>query len=375
MADQPVPGTLPARPRMKKHVSVVPIARDAVIIRGPGIFVRLAGEGVGTLRSVLPHLSGEGDVADVARRAGVPEEDVRDIVEALAHDRAIEDAADDDAYDIEGDARDALASQLNLFSHLLRRPASAQNRLTAATVVVIGVGPTGRAVAETLVRSGIGTVRLVAPADGRGAADALVASTEQLAVGTAVHATTLSVATLREAMPQDFLPVVEGADHVVLALESPASRVAIHVNDACLRANVTWTPVVMDALDATVGPTVIPRATACWRCYDMRVKGAHPNMDRLMAVDHVMDEGGIGEPAACGLPGFAMLAGTWAANAVLLTVSRAVRPPLAGQAFRLSFMDFRAEKHRVLRIPRCPACTDANVPDVDRYSLEPVTFS
>jgi hypothetical protein len=56
-------------------------------------------------------------------------------------------------------------------------------------------------------------------------------------------------------------------------------------------------------------------------------------------------------------------------------LSRAVRPPLAGRVVTLDLLTLAGTPHRVLRLPRCPACSPDPVPDVDRLAMDPVTLS
>lgn len=335
------PMGLPERPRLKPHIAIVPVARDNVLLKGPDLFVRFSGEAVPALLSLAERLDGTRTVGELARDTGLSEEDVRDLLEALAADKALEDAAHDEALLAPAEARAALTPQLRLLSHLTANPALAQNRLTRARVLVVGRGEVARLVAEHLRAMGVGRVETHEPSD------------------------------VRLVFAADLAALVKGADHVVLAADAPTPQAFLEVNDAALAAGIEWTGAFLDGLAATVGPTVIPFQSACWRCYDLRAKGAHPNLERLLAYEaHV---GAPPPPVA--LPTFAASAAASCAQAVVLTLARTGMPPLAGHVQRFSFLDMRAERHRVLRIPRCPSCTRASIPDVDRYSLEPVTLS
>lgn len=313
------------RPRLKPHVAVVPVSAGNLLLRGPALFVRYSGDAVEPLLRLLPFVDGTRDAAALAHESGLAEPDVRDLLDALAQDRVLEDAAADEPLRLADAERARLDPQLQLWSHLTSKPARAQNRLAAARVALLGdEGEAARAVRVALEASGVRV-------DG----------------------------------------ALEGADHAVVAMDDRRLADLLAWNERVLAAGVPTTFVVLDGLEASVGPTVIPGQSACWRCYDLRVKGTHPNLERLLAYEaHARDR-----PRRVGMPAFATVAGAFAAEAVALTLSRAVVAPLAGWALRVSFLDLHAEKHRVLRIPRCPACSRGDVPDVDRYALEPVTLS
>lgn len=87
-------------------------------------------------------------------------------------------------------------------------------------------------------------------------------------------------------------------------------------------------------------------------------------MDRLLAF-----EAARAAPGPFALPSFGRVVGAWLAQAILTSVAGTGAPPLAGHVTRVDLLEMRADRHRVLRIPRCPACSSADIPDVDRYAL------
>lgn len=314
---------VPLRPRMKPHVAFVPLDDENVLVRGPALFLRYGGEAVPVLRAMLPLLDGTRPPDEIARAVGQPVQDVRDLLEALAADKVVEDAAEDEAPRLAPEEAARLAPQLQAWSHLSGSPGRAQNRVAAARVHLAGAGTLADVLARTLRAAGVGEVS--------------------------------------EAVP------LEAATHAVLALDAPDPRAFLAMNDRCLAARVPWTGVLLDGIEATAGPTVLPGQTACWRCYDLRAKGAHPNLGRLL-----LYEAAPKPPLApLALPSFAPVVGAWAAQAVLVALAGAGVPPLAGHALRIDLLEMQARRHRVLRIPRCPACSTSDVPDVDRYALEP----
>lgn len=305
------------QPRVKPHIAFVPMGEDALLVRGPTLFLNYSGEAVPVVRALLPLMDGTRSVEDLSRAVARSAEDTREIVQSLLADRVVEDALRDEAA-----AFDTVrfAPQVAVWSHLSSMPAAAQNRIGRARIALLGEGAVADAAARILEGAGVGAV-------------------------------------IRAEKPT-------ACDHLALASDFLDPPRFLEVNEACLREGIPWTGAFLDGIDASVGPTVIPRQTACWRCYDLRAKGAHPNMDRLMAYE-------AARPAAApfALPSFAPLVGSWLSQAVLVAVSGATSPPLAGHVARVELLEMRSERHRVLRIPRCPACSTSDIPDVDRYTL------
>lgn len=305
------------RPRVKPHLAFVPLDSENVLVRGAGVFLRYGGEAVPVLLRMLPHLDGTRDADAIAQATGDAPQDVRDILDGLTADRLVEDAAAD-----ETPRAPAAAEQLAVWSHLSGRPATAQNRVAAARVLVVGEGALADAAIHALRAAGVGHIA-------RGAEAAT------------------------------------GHTHVLVCADAPDPRTFLRHNERILALDAPATFACLDGLDATLGPTVLAGQTPCWRCYDLRAKGAHPHMQRLVA----FEAAGV-RATSPSLPSFAAIAGAWVAQAIVLTLSGATLPPLAGHVARISFLDLDARRHRVLRLPRCPACSAAPIPDVDRYAPE-----
>lgn len=323
------------RPRVKPHVVAVLVSPGNLLVRGPGLFVRYAGDTAEPIHAILRLFDGTRTVAQVARASGHTEEDVRDVLAALDADGVVEDAGEDARLDLDAAMRARLGPQLQLFSHLSAHPSRLQNALGASRVIVLGAGPLVEPIARLVGASG--------------------ASVER-------H----EIDPLR-VVASELERAIQGRDHAVLALDAPFRIAFLAMNEAALAQRVRWTAVVLDGLEACVGPTVIPGESACWRCHDLREKGAHPNLERLLAYEAKAPH----PPRALGTPAFAEAVAALAAHALVLTLSGGALP-LVGRVTRVGMLDLQARSHRVLRVPRCPACSPAAVPDVDRYALEPV---
>ncbi len=59
------------------------------------------------------------------------------------------------------------------------------------------------------------------------------------------------------------------------------------------------------------------------------------------------------------LPGFVALVSQWAAIEITKYLSRFTVPALLGAVLRIDFLGCRTQLHRVLRVPRCAACSPA----------------
>jgi bacteriocin biosynthesis cyclodehydratase domain-containing protein len=104
-----------------------------------------------------------------------------------------------------------------------------------------------------------------------------------------------------------------------------------------------------------LGPTIIPYQTACYTCYDRRVRSQADDLrgfiayrDRVTQLDGEIDEGML---SALG----SVLAGQVALEAARLLAGFA--PPVTvGRFYEFSVLQPEATGHDVLRVPRCPSC-------------------
>jgi bacteriocin biosynthesis cyclodehydratase domain-containing protein len=302
-------------PRLKPHVAIAQLDDENVLVRGAGVFLRYSGEAVPVLLAMAPLLDGTRDAARLAKETGLPEADVRDVVQGLVEDRLVEDAAADEAPTTPGGD-----PQTRAWSILTHRPHAAQRRAASARMLVLGSGEVADHARRALEALGVARVSTVGEADTQ--------------------------------------------DHVVVCTDEPDARGFAEANERALAAGVPATYAFLDGAEATIGPTVIPRESACWRCYDLRALGAHPNPERWMMAR------AIARPPVARFATWPMLVGGQVAQAALVAVAGAGVPPLAGHVSRVDLLTLQARRHRVLRIPRCPACSGADVPDVDRYAPE-----
>lgn len=152
-----------------------------------------------------------------------------------------------------------------------------QARLEASTAAVVGVGATGGAIAEALVRAGVGRVRLIDrdvvelsnlhrqvlfdeadAAAGLAKAEAGAARLARLNHEVALEPLVTDLG------PDNALELIAGADLVLDGTDNFATRLVL--NDACLSRGVPW--VYAGVVGTTVhGFPVVPGRTACFRCY------------------------------------------------------------------------------------------------------------
>lgn len=378
--------TLAERPRLKPFLTILPVRDDVLLAHGPNLLLRLSDKGVPMLREFLPLLDGRHTLDELRSKTQDPAA-LDDVLSTLRAHGLLDLGDPSDAEALSSDEGARLEPQLSLLSYFSHQPLALQNRLRDAKVLLIGAGPVGAFTGQTLQAMGVGRLALLdgrqpPPWDSHGRAEAQAATSRALELEHALSRfpsiTKTEVVPAADTTPsqiehETLRRAISGRSHVLIALESPEPEALARVNELALEVGVPWTPAEVNGPLATLGPTVIPRKAACWRCYDLRRKGADPGLDRFLVYEqHRARHGGPG-PARLGfLPSFAPIVGGLLAQEAFLAITGATAPSLLGHVLVADLPRVSLQRHRVLRLPRCPACGAADVPDLDRFDLEPV---
>lgn len=271
-----------------------------------------------------------------------------------------------------GDARALLADLLERgvlantatspIDQYLRYTFTGEPTLAGRQVAILGAGPLGARVAQSLTQHGLPGLALLddrrvdaawhayAPFGPNGAtggqrADQALAA--RLGASARVLEAGLDAAGIEQA--------VAGAHLVVLALEQPDLRTAHLVNRFALRERTPWLLATIDGNLGLVGPLFLPPETACYNDYRTLAFAATPN--RGMARkhrEHVLRERGTGTFFA-GLPVYADLVAGHAALAAVHFLLRGTCFAL-GRVMVIDFDRMQIDVEDVLRLPRCPVC-------------------
>ena len=191
-------------------------------------------------------------------------------------------------------------------------PTDELRRLGEASIAVLGAGTVAGEIARLLLASGVGdVVRL------------------DLRLG-----------------PDD-----ESRRDLTVVAPSPSELLRLPAwNERALARRVEWLQALpWDGSIAIIGPAFVPGETCCWECFRLRRRSHLDYGDELAKLESAVWQ----PPLPPGL--VALLAGT----ATLLALRRLLGDPLvAGAAAVLEFgASLRLDVHRVLRVPRCPACS------------------
>lgn len=237
-----------------------------------------------------------------------------------------------------------------------------QNRLTASTVAIVGIGGLGSHVASLLAMAGVGTLRIcdVDRVEASNLSRQILFADKDIGVlkveAAAARMTAMNPYVRVEPVnrhitgPADLADVVAGADVVVCCADQPSvEEMADLVSDACWPAIPHIVGGAYAFHTAVLGQTVVPGRTACRDCR----RAAIPNEDNELppAIVRKRDSAGaIGALAS-------MIASALAWDAIRL-VTR-LPPVLANRVVEIDYHTLAQHIREIPPDPRCQRCASA----------------
>lgn len=157
-----------------------------------------------------------------------------------------------------------------------------------------------------------------------------------------------------ERLELDGMRDVTPAGELLVAAPDPWEIAGLaELNDLALERALPWLQVLpFDGRTASVGPLFLPGATCCHHCFQLRRASTSGYRDELSALAGVTPVHGAASPVA------ALLAGLGAMIALRWLSGRDARLP--GRLWALELWPSPSlTEHAVYRVPRCPACSQA----------------
>lgn len=316
------------------------------------------------LNKLIVALDGTHTISEIVQNLGeFDESQIVDALHRLYDARLLDDVAPLGTA-LSADQRESYASQINFFSHFTNGAYAVQETLTRSSVTVLGLGPLGLHTLGSLADNGVGKLIGIAFA------------TESCAEvhDLTVHQPTTRCpksgyrrVTLADRDASSIAAAVRGTDILIVTLDHHDPQLLDKANEACLHTGTRWLPVGLRASEGYVGPTVIPRQTACYKCYDLRMKANLVNYEpyrlyeeHLCAVEHRLAFGS--------LPQFARIVADLAATEVLKVLTHFSPVTSYGRMFTLNFLTLAGEFQEILKLPRCPMCGE---PSQHRPMMKP----
>jgi len=363
-----------ARPRLRPYLRSLVLTPEKMLVKGGTTTVILRGASVEDLASVLlPSLDGTRTVEEITAAFGdVDPTVVIEAIDLFKENGLLEDAATVPPSGLNG-AANRYRHQTTYWLSIAGDRYGFQEKLAAASATIFGLGAVGRTVTASLAQAGFGRLIL---ADSRPVqlSDALFGYTAEhmgKPRSTAVRAqtallngsVTLETPDLGDASPAETAQLLQGSQLGIFCSDASSAGAAdadsldlcMALNDLSLDLGIPWTRAVTDHHRGVVGPSVLPRETACLTCFRLRLRSNLAfSTDALAYERHLSDPASAVAPAV--LIPFAALVGQYAALEAVKLVTQFARPSTAGAFVALNSLTGEFNRHDVLRLPRCPSC-------------------
>lgn len=163
-----------------------------------------------------------------------------------------------------------------------------------------------------------------------------------------------------ELSKQALFETAEQVDLILIAVDRAMLAARHWANQAALKTGCPAMFIDVAALEAFVGPTVLPGESGCYTCFRMRHLATSDTFVEVMAHERHLDEArdqGFERPA---FPGLAEMAAGAAATEAVRLLFPPLSPSLANAVLRIDPVAPAIERHEVLRQPDCPNCAGIN---------------
>ncbi|PDQ36092.1 MAG: hypothetical protein B5766_02860 [Candidatus Lumbricidophila eiseniae] len=356
------------------EVYLVPTSDGGLTLRTPRRSSILRGVLVSQVFPLmLPLLDGTRFRRDIMSElsTSVDEKALRRAIDRLIEYGMIDEVEEDISDKWDPDLRGRLTPQIRFLSQY-GGDSSTVARIVDSTVAVIGDGPLIPSLARDLAASGVRVLRFVTRRLINGADVAQNGALRRSDIGTS-YANAARRLIVEGALPTTVAEVVDvptsmlewrtvlgGVAVAVVATDLPVVSAPwlAELNKAALALGVPWTiGTLLQRAVAHVGPSVIPKQTSCWKCFEHRFKSNLDATDRYEEFEtYVRDTAEYVDHG--GLPGISeYVAGVVSVEALRLITADTVDVRTAGQLLTIDLWDYTMELHPVLKLPRCSHCS------------------
>ena len=347
---------MPGKPVLNISYHVIPMdgdrvqfrkAHDVFVIKMPGLLE--------LVRDLFPLLDGRPleDVIDQLQKKH-SRESILGLLQRLAQRHVVKEAVEE---------RDDLSSMSSVqklyYSQFTPQPGARLACLGNALIAILGLGPLGVSVATSLGRSGVGALHVSDPLPVTGD-DVLLSGFSSADMGTSREEAFLDKA--RAALPGSQWEALPGLafergkyDYIVVCLEKYQPDILERINTLSMESGTPYTWCCLDCHCGTVGPTVLPHETACFRCYTTRTRANADYPAELQAFEDQLRE--QGNPTEFGyMPSHIQILAGLASLEVVKDLS-GLTPPLTYNAqLEINLLNMEFALHPVLKLPRCSVC-------------------
>ena len=328
-----------------RGLQIIPVSADRFVLKRGIYELLLTGRGARRLVEPLIGMLDGSSTRDeiVAAFPADQRADVAQLIDAMARRGLIvaSPAAD-------GSDRDDGALERAFFENFPAAAPAARQRLQGACVLVVGVNLISRALVRALLECGVGRVILVDdPVLDNFLSPFVRAADDEWKSGED-----------KRLWRTPRLPDIRDATLICAASDFGEADVLLDINRLAVEEGKCYLPVWMADLIGYVGPLVHPHDTACLRCYRLRADSNDEHYGVRRAIREFATSDESARPGAGLLAPMASMTGEIAALEVVKSLVDFAPSNVVGRQIEMNLVSFGAAVRRVLKVPRCPDCSD-----------------
>ena len=321
---------LPQKPRLAPWVTLVDLGDDRMQLRGAEFSFTLQHPlFIETFQSVHPLLDGQRTVEEIisARDPKYLPTTITFLLKMLRANGVLQEGVVPPPPALTPEILQKNEGQIQFFSHFVLDPVGTLALLHQARVALIGSDSIKNRIQQGLLGMGFGSLIEI----------------EGLSKKTAFDPSQLH---------KEVIDRLKGVDFLIACQDTTDYRFFEAVNAACLETRTRWMHVSISGTKGIMGPTIIPRQSACYVCYDKRMASNASELQGYLAYQK--------QTELSKSEGFLSPLWSTLAEQVALEMARIISgfapPKTIGRLYEFEATTPTADGHDVLRLPRCPAC-------------------
>jgi bacteriocin biosynthesis cyclodehydratase domain-containing protein len=151
---------------------------------------------------------------------------------------------------------------------------------------------------------------------------------------------------------------LQAADLICASSDYGVAQRLFDLNRAALNHQKLFLPMWLTEMVGYIGPLVYPSETACLRCYRLRADSNDARHTLSNAIRSHMASELEARPGPGMLPPMASILGEIAAMEVAKSLGGFAPTDSVGRSIEINLVSFRSTVRRVLKVPRCPDCSE-----------------
>ncbi len=320
------------KPKIPEYFDIMEVSKDKLLFKSPERSISLRGKSLSLVKTLLPYLKGELELKEISNNSEISGKEVKEILKLLSEKGLISD-------NVNSEHSKLSKEKINFFARKMGNEKLSQLKITLkkAKITIIGAGEIGLNTLRSLINYNIGEITII---------------DKNLDKQDKEFKDFKNIKWYKKEIDEN---AIKDSDIVLFCSDKPDFKTHHSINELCVKNNKVWISARFDGLTGEVGPLVVPKKTACYNCYDKRIKSNLENIDERLVFEKHLEKNEAANYG--GLNQFYTVIAEYLSLEVIKYLTKYETPATLGAVFFLDFDKYENELCKVLKIPRCPICS------------------